>query len=187
MVENTLLERLDEMTFSGSQVQAAIGASPATLTRYYTAYGLATFTPNSSQGKRRDFVLADVAQLALAVELARTTDRPKMVASVLNQVAGFQGALRTRPGDANDDNTAAIVLNNEENSRLRAAAVQSIKNLPPLYWAEDRPIFIHVWPGFSGHDVIDDASPSLRDGLFVNATAYLSRVRLALADTVSEG
>lgn len=90
MVEKSLLERLDDMTFSGGQVQAAIGASPATLTRYYTAYGLATFTPNSSQGKRRDFVLADVAQLALAVELARTTDRPKMVASILNQVAGFR-------------------------------------------------------------------------------------------------
>ena len=70
MVEKSLLERLDDMTFSGNQMQAAIGASAATLTRYYTSYGVATFTPNSSQGKRRDFVLADVMQLALAVELA---------------------------------------------------------------------------------------------------------------------
>lgn len=184
MVEKTLLERLDEMTFSGSQVQAAIGASPATLTRYYTAYGLATFTPNSSQGRRRDFVLADIAQLALAVELARTTDRPKMVASILNRVAGFQGARRTRPGDPNDDNAAAIVFNNDENARLRADAVKSIKALPPLYWEEERPIFIHVWPGFDHFDVIDEASPALSDGLFINATRYLSTIRIALAGAV---
>lgn len=185
MVEKTLLERLDDMTFSGGQVQAAIGASPATLTRYYTAYGLATFTPNSSQGKRRDFVLADVAQLALAVELARTTDRPKMVASILNQVAGFQGARRTRPGEPNDDNAAAIVFSNDDNARLRANAVKSIKALPPLYWEENRPIFLHVWPGFDGFDVIDEAAPALRDGLFLNATRYLSNIRVALAGTVA--
>lgn len=186
MDEKTLLERLDVMTFSGSQVQAAIGASPATLTRYYTAYGLATFTPNSSQGKRRNFVLADVAQLALAVELARTTDRPKMVASVLNQIAGFESARRVRPSDANDENVTSIVSNNDTNARLRADAVKSIKALPPLYWSEDRTIFIHVWPDFSGHDVIDDPAPTLRDGLFINATRYLSRIRMALAGTVTD-
>lgn len=183
MVEKSLLERLDDMTFSGSQMQAAIGASAATLTRYYTSYGVATFTPNSSQGKRRDFVLADVMQLALAVELARTTDRPKMVAAILNQVAGFQGARRIRPGDPNDDNAAAIILNNDANARLRVDAIKSIKALPPLYWAEDRPIFLHIWPGFSNFDVIDEAAPVMRDGLCLNATRYLSAVRLTLAGT----
>jgi hypothetical protein len=144
------------------------------------------FSKDSSQGKSREYVLGDVMQLGLAVELARTTSRPKLVAAVLNQVAGFEGARKSRHSDENDENAESVVFNNEANANLRAAARKSVKALPPLYWAEDRPIFIHIWPGFAGHDVIDDPDAVLRDGLFINATKHLSLIRIALAQTLSD-
>ncbi|MDY7096757.1 MAG: hypothetical protein SXU28_01330 [Pseudomonadota bacterium] len=186
MSAKSLLDALDEMTFTGSQVAAAVGASPATLTRYYTSYGLALFTQTSTQGKRREFVLADVIQLGLAVDLARTTDRPKLVSWILNRMAGFEGSLASTPNEPNDLNTFARVSKSDHNKRLRADAVASVKSLPPQYWREDGAFFLNIWPGFTGFDILEGETGKRTDGLNIGISSYLNRLLVALANEVSE-
>ncbi len=182
---NALLEALDDRTYSGVHVQKAIAASAATLTRQYMAYGLELFSPQSSQGKSREYCLADVMQLSLAMEFGKTTGRAKRVASILNRIAGFEGALSSKIDDEADKHTSVIVSKNEANEKLRIAARRSVQSLNPLFWQEsDRPIFINIWPGIVGFDIIDDGNARMSDGLSINATRHLSFARIALARTV---